>query len=686
VSASLFHILRTAPAVGREFTAEEDRAAPSRVVLLGHDLWTGRFGGDVSIVGKSVQLNDAPFLVAGVLPAGFHFPDRNVQVWMPLGLTAEQLANHDGHFLRVVGRLKPGVTIRQAQADMDRIAARLTAEYPRTNTGGGVNVVPLTEQIVGDVRRPLLLISAVVAFLLLMVCTNIGNLLLARASARRAEFAVRTALGASRLRLLRQLLAEGLLLAVAGGALGLIFAWSGMRALQSLAPRDLPRLDELSLDGVAALFDAGIALLAGVLCSIAPAMRSQAATDAMPRGDERSSGTPASLRARSLLVVLQVALSVVVLVGAGLLLQSFVRLMRVPVGFQSDGVLTFRVSLAPARYRAIGQRTAFYRQVADRLRALPGVSSAGAISFLPLTMSGRVTGITIDSDSDESQVRLVDFRSVSPGYFEAMSVPIRAGRDVAWSDTPSAVPAVVISETAARTFWPDQNAIGKRLKRGRREDQTPWLTVVGVVGDVRQLELLRTPRPALYFPATQDPGVGDTLRDWAVHANNPAGLASAVRSVVREADATLPVTNVQPMAEWRSAATASQQFTLTLVGSFAVIALLLAAIGVYGVTAYSVAQRTREFGIRIALGARPGALLGSVLAQGARLTGVGLVVGVIVALGLTSLMTALLYETGPREPLTYAAVALLLLAVSAAASLVPAYRGTRVQPVVALRS
>jgi putative ABC transport system permease protein len=388
------------------------------------------------------------------------------------------------------------------------------------------------------------------------------------------------------------------------------------------------------------------------------------------------------------LVVVQVALGFVVLVGAGLLLRSFVSMTHVPVGFQSDGVLTFRVALPAARYRTQQQRTTFYRQAAERLEALPGVSSAAAITFLPLTMSGRTTGVSVEGEPARApgQVRMVDFRSVSPGYFRAMSIPMHAGRDVAWNDTPATQPVIVVSETMARTFWPGQNALGKRLKLDRPDVDVPWLTVVGVVGDVRQLDLVNVPRPAMYLPASQDHRTGDTLRDWVLRTpGDPSALVPAVRDAVWTIDATLPITRLQTMAQVRATATAPQQFTLLLVGLFAVLALVLAAVGRYGVIAYNVAQRTRELGIRVALGAGRGALLGAVLAHGAQLTIAGLVAGTLAALALTQLMSTLLFGIGPRDPITFAGVALLLLVVSLIALLGPAHRATRVDPVLALR-
>lgn len=689
VSASVFRLLQVQPVLGRGFTAEEDRLSPSRVVLLGHGLWADRFGANPSIVGQTIQLNDEPYTVVGVMPKGFQFPDPEDQLWTPLGLTSQQLANHGSHFLRVLGRLKPGVTIAQAQADLDAVAARLTKQYPASNTGVGVTVLSLPEQTVGDVRRPLLIVLGIVGFLLVMVCTNIGNLLLARASARGREFAVRAALGAGRTRLLRQLLAEGVLLAAIGGVLGLVLAAWGVSALRWLAPADLPRVNEIAVNGSVAAFNSLVALVAGLICGVTPALRSRSDLNEALKDETRASATGSALRARHLLVIVQTALGVVVLVGAGLLLRSFVTLMHVPVGFKSEGVLTFRIALPAARYRTEQQRTAFYKQIAERLSVLPGVSSAAAISFLPLTMSGRTTGVSIEGEPPPApgQIRMIDFRSVSPGYFGAMSIPMLSGRDVAWSDTPTTQPAIVMSETAARMFWPNQNALGKRLTLGAPGATARWLTVVGIAADVRQLDLTRVPRPAMYFPASQDQGTGDTLRDWVVRtSSDPSALVPAARHAVWGVDATLPITRAQTMAQVRTAATASQQFTVLLVGLFAVLALVLAAIGLYGVTAYSVAQRTRELGIRVTLGARRGELLRLVLAQGARLAIGGLVAGTLASLALTQLMSTLLFGVSPRDPITFAGVALLLLVVSLAASFGPAHRAASVDPVVALRA
>jgi putative ABC transport system permease protein len=690
VSASFFRLLRVEPIVGRLFTPDEDGATDPRVVLLGHALWVDRFGSSPSIVGRTVRLNNEAFTVVGVMPRGFAFPDPDDQLWVPLGLSPEQLVNRGSHFLRVVGRLKPGVTAPQAQADLSTIAARLSVAYPDSNTGVGVRVIPLLEQTVGDVRRPLLVLLGIAGFLLLMVCANIGNLVLARASARGREFAVRAALGASRARLLRQLLVEGILLATIGGACGLALASWAVAILRWLAPADLPRVDIIVLNGSVAALNFAAALVAGVICGLMPALRPQVRDlrDAL-ENDARASAAGSSLRTRNVLVVAQTALGVVVLVGAGLLLRSFVRLMQVPLGFRSEGVLTFRAVLPPARYTTEPQQAAFYRQLTDTLTSLPGVTSAGAISFLPLTVSGRTTGVSIEGEPAHrpGQIRMVDFRVISPGYLAAMSIPLLAGRDVAWSDASSTQPSIVVSETMARTFWPRQRAIGRRLKLGSLEEDTPWLTVIGIVADARQLDLMHMPRPAMYFPALQGQATGDTLRDWVVRTStDPAALAAAVSNAVWSIDPALPVTRQKTMAQVRSAATASQRFNLLLAGLFAGLAVVLAVTGLYGVTAYTVAQRTRELGIRVALGAGKVALLRLMLAHAMQLTVTGLVVGTLGALALTTVMSKLLFDIGARDPVTFVAVGALLFLVSLVASFLPAHRATRVDPVEALRS
>jgi predicted permease len=690
VSAGLFSLLGVDAALGRTFTDEEDQPGGPKVAVLGHGLWTDRFGSDRAIVGRKVLLDDTPYTIVGVMPRGFAFPDPNDRLWIPIGLTPQQLANHGSHFLRVVARLKPGATLAQAQSEIDGIAARLTQQYPTSNTGVGARVMSLREQTVGDVQTALLLLLGLVGFVLLMACANIGNLLLARASAREREFAVRAALGAGRGRVLRQLLTESVLLALLGGGAGLLLASWGISALRTLGPASLPQAADLSIDATVGAFNFGVACLAGLVCGVAPAWHAERHDlHAAIKAEARGSSHRSAARARNLLVVVETALGVVVLVGAGLLLRSFWQLQNVAVGFESDRVLTFRVALPAARYGTMQKRTAFYRDLVDRLGAAPGAQSAGGISFLPLTLSGRSTGINIEGDPPPApgEVKFADFRSVTPGYFTTLRIPMIQGRDVAWSDTPDAPAVIVVSQAAARTFWPNRDAIGRRIKLGASNDSSiPWLTVIGVVGNVQQFDLIRQPRPAIYLAGSQDPGPGDTVRDWVVRsAGDPAALAPAARSAVRAVDGALPITRLQSLDRVRSGVMAREQFTLLLVAMFAALALVLAAVGLYGVTAYAVAQRTRELGIRVALGATSRDVVRLVLDMGGRLALIGLALGTLGALTLSRLMSTLLFGVGARDPMTFAGAALLLATVSMVACYIPARRATRVDPVIALR-
>ena len=690
VSSDFFDVLAIEPALGRRFTTADDTRGSERVAVLSHGLWSDRFGGDPSAVGRTLLLDDVPYTIVGVMPRGFAFPDPDDQLWVPIALTPQQLANHGSHFLRVVARLKPGATTAQAQAELDGIAAELTKQFPASNTGVGARVMSLRDVVVGDVRRPLLVLSGIVGFVLLMVCTNIGNLLLARASAREREFAVRAALGAGRGRVLRQLLTESLLLALIGGAAGIALASWSLTGLRWLAPASLPHAEAISIDGVVAAFNFGIACVAGLVCGLAPAWQAQR-TDLHEaiKAEARAASHPAGARARNLLVVAETALGVLVLVGAGLLLRSFWELQHVAVGFESDRLLTFRVATPRARYDTIQKRSVFLRALADRLTAAPAIQSAAGITFLPLTLSGGTSGVNIEGDPPPApgQVKFVDFRSVTPGYFSTMRIPLLAGRDVAWSDTPDGPSVIVVSQSAAQAFWPNRDPIGRRMKLGRSTDPSvPWLTVVGVAGNVRQLDLTRQPRPAVYFAGTQDAGTGDVVRDWVVRAGgDPATLASLVRSAVWAVDDSLPITRVQTMDRVRSTATSRERFTLLLVSAFGILALVLAAIGLYGVTAYTVAQRTRELGIRVALGAAPGDVLRLVLGLGGRLVGMGLAIGIAAALLLSELMRALLFGVGTRDPFTFVAAASLLATIAFVASYIPARRAMRIDPVISLR-
>jgi predicted permease len=687
-SADTFSVLQTYPVLGRAFTAEEDRPSTAHVALLGYGLWANRFAADPTIVGRAIRLDEESYTVIGVMPPGFRFPDPDDQLYVPLALTGEQLANHGSHFLRVVARLKPGVTLPQAQSEMEVIAQRLVAQYPDSNTGVGVRLISLQEQRAGNMRRPLLMLSGVAGLLLLMVCANVANLLLARASVRGRELAIRSALGASRARVLRQLLVESLLLSFLGSVLGLAFAFWGINALRGYAPAE-QKLSEVHLNTLVGSFNLGVSLLAGLIFGLFPAWQS-ARGEVVGRLKEgsRESAPIGRVRIRALLVVVEMALGVIVLIGAGLLLRSFVRLEQIPLGFRPDDVLTLRVILRGPRYSGLPQRTAFYRQAVQRMQSLPGVRGVGAISFLPLTMQGRTTGIAVEGQPPPApgQVPFADFRSISPGYFATMGIPLLQGRDFSWDDAPQSMPVMIVSQTMARNFWPHGDAVGKRIKLGGVNSGAPWVTVVGLVADVRQLELIGAPRPALYLPASQDAGTGDTLRDWVIRSSgDPAALVSAVRTAVWAIDPTLPISRIRTMERVRSNYLGPQQFNLALVGLFGGLALILAGAGLYGVAAYSVAQRRREIGIRMAMGAQACDVLRLVLGQGTKLALLGLAVGSVAALVLTRLVSSLLYGVSEHDPITFLGVATLLVSVAAIASYIPARRAMRLDPLVALR-
>jgi predicted permease len=689
VSAALFSVLQIEPALGRAFTDDEDRFGGPHVVVLSYGLWASRFGGDANILGKTILMDGEGYTVVGVMPQGFQFPDPDDQLWVPIALSPAELANRGSHYLRVVARLKPGVSLTQAQSQMNTIAEGLTEKYPATNTGGSVNVIPLHEQVVANVRPALLVLLAATGFILLIVCANLANLLLSRATTRSRELAIRMALGASRSRIVRQLLTESVLLGVAGGLLGLLLAFWGVDALRFASPPDLPRVAETAVNAPVLVFGVTISILTGLLFGIAPALQS-ARRDVHNSlsEDGRESARGPRVAMRKVLVVSETALGVIVLVGAGLLLRSFLRLEQVDLGFEPQDVLTMRVILHGTNYSKPPQRTAFYQRTLERIESLPGVKSAAAISFLPLTNSGGRSGFTIEGGMllDPGQLPFAVVRTVSPGYFHTMQIPFFEGRDFSWSDTPESSAVLIINQAMASLYWPNENALGKRIKQGRLDSPVPWQTVVGIVDNVREFDPVNPPRPAMYFPAGQSTDVRASLRDWVVRASgDPLSLSAAVRSAVWDVDKDLPISRLQTMEKVRAASVASQQFNLLLMGLFGCLALVLATTGLYGVTAYSVAQRTREIGIRLAIGAQTGDVLKLVMGQGMRLTVIGIAVGLAGAVASTRLMSSLLFGVSATDPMTFAVVSLLLTAVALLACYIPARRAMKVDPIIALR-
>ena len=689
VTSGLFSVLRENAAIGRVFTADEDQPGSGHVAVMSEGLWKSRFGGDAQILGKTILLDGVSYTVIGVMPPGFHFPDPDDQLWVPMALSQQELNNRGSHYLDIVARLKAGVTTARAQAEMNTIARHLTEMYPTTNAGQTVNVVPLHEEIAGPVRPTLLALLGAVGLVLVIVCANVANLLLGRASVRHREMGIRWALGAGRTRILRQLLTESVLLALLGCALGLLLARWGVAALKLLSPPHIPRLEEISLNGPVHAFSLGISVFAGLIFGLAPALEAVRGKvhDSLKEGARESAGG-ARMRTRNTLVVMETALGVMVVIGAGLLLRSFLLMERTSLGFQPKNVLTFRVIPRGERYAKPSGRSAFYQQAIQRIEALPGVKSAAAITFIPLTFVRGSKGFTIEGRVPPApgQVLMAGYDVVSPGYFETMQIPVLEGRDFSWSDTPQTQPVIVINEAMARRDWPGEDPLGKRIRQGGPEEEFPWMTIVGVVGDIREFDVMTQPRPTMYFPITQWPDSYHVLRDWVVRtAGNPLGIAAVIRGAIWDVDKDLPISRVRSMEQVRSLSVAPQRFNLLLFALFAALALALAAVGIYGVMAYSVAQRTREIGIRVALGAQHGDILRLVVAQGARLAVLGVMIGLGGAFALTRLMAGLLYGVPPTDPLTFAGVAALLAGAALLACYIPARRATRVDPIVALR-
>jgi putative ABC transport system permease protein len=682
VTASYFPLFGVAPAHGRAFLAEEDQPGRANVVVLGHDLWRQSFGADPSVVGRAVQLDGVSCTVVGVMPKGFRLP-QDAKLARPIAFDAEDRTRSGNHYLTVYGRLREGVTREAAAAEVAAVAARLEQTFAPATVGHQVTLAPLHEELVGDVRPALLVLLGAVGLVLLIACANLANLLLARAAARRKEVAVRAALGASRWRIVRQLLAESVLLSAAGGALGLLLAVWGVDLLVGLDPAGVERVREVTLDAGVLAFTVALSLVTGVVFGLAPALQASK-TDFVETLKEggRSTGGAARSRLRSALVVSEVALTVVLLVGAGLLVKSFRRLLDVDPGLDPRGVLTLDLSLPSTKYAEGRQVTAFYRELLESAAALPGVEAAGAVSVLPLAGNDNSNFVQIEGRPPlpPGQALRAGRRNATADYFKALRIPFKAGRGFADSDSAEAPRVAVINEAMARAFFAGEDPVGKRLRTG---DNSPWVTVVGVVGDVRHRGLDVDVRPEMFFHATQTPSREMTVVLRA--AGDPLSLVAAARERVRAVDADQPVGNVKTMEARVAESVASRRFAVLLLGLFAVVAAVLAALGLYGVVSYTVAQRTHELGLRLALGARPADVLRLVIRQGMLMTLVGAGLGLVAALALARLMSDLLFGVGAYDPATFALVPLLLVAVAFLACYVPARRATRVDPMVALR-
>ena len=694
VSSDFFETLGVPPLLGRVFSGEEDQPGHTNVLVLSYRFWQEHFGANPGIVGHDVTLDGQNYLVAGVMPESFRFPEF-AQVWTPMGWTDRERAVRGEHHSVVIARLKPGVDIQRAQAEMDTISRRLEQLYPADNKGWGARVVPLHEDLVRDIRPALLVLLGAVAFVLLIACANVANLALARTLARQKEIAIRAALGASSWRVLRQVLTESLLVGVVGGALGLIAAPFGQRLILAFLGNQMPGALTVHLDVRVLAFTACISLLTGIFAGVLPAMR-LAKSDlnhALKQGLGRTDSSSASPGARRILVAAEVALSLVLLVGAGLMIRSFQQLQSVAPGFESRGVLTITAAVARAKFPQPVQFINFFEQVLGRVRALPGVESAGLIDDLPLDPDGSHQPIAIEG---QPEVRMadqpeVDVRLISTGYLEAMHIPLLRGRDFGDEDVSGRPASILISESMAQRFWPGENPIGKRLALTFFPERIR--EVVGVVGDVK-LDGLDQARPSttLYVPLDQisasGPNGWDSFPLTLVvrSATAPGNMVSAVTRAIHEVDGTVPVRDVFTMDDFVAKSLSQPRFNMLLLGVFAALALLLAAMGIYSVLSYSVRQRVPEIGIRLALGARMSDVLRLVVMEGMKPTLVGAVIGVVAALALGRLVARLIFEVKPTDPVTFLVVAAVLAVIALLASVVPAYRASKVDPVIALRN
>jgi len=688
---NFFPMLGVAPLVGRTFLPEEGQAGSSRVVLISQGLWVRRYNANPRIVGQRVRMNGESYAVAGVLPQGFDFPDP-VDVWIPLRLSAAQWHERSSHYLEVVARLRKGVTMERARMDMAALARQLEREYPDTNKRIGAIVIPLHDQFVGNLRLGLMVLLAAVGGVLLIACANLANLLLARGAARQREIAVRLAMGARRARIVRQVLTETVLLSLAGGAAGGLLAEWTLGFLTKLVPLPLAPTTTVRLDAPVLIFAVIIAVAAGILFGLAPALQISTVSIAetlKQAGRDSVRGVRSSLR--HALVVAQVSVSVALLIGTGLMVETLLHLDRVDPGFRTDHVLCLRTSLPDApRYRQLKDRVEFYQGVLTRVASIPGVESAGYTTFLPLTNRGGTNGFVIEGKPRMAigEYNDANIRVVTPDYLRAIGVRLIAGRFISESDGPDAPPVALVNQTMARQFWPDENPLGRRFKLGDDESTGPWIKIAGVVGDVRQMGLELPARAEMYFAYAQPAASFGYLspRDLAVRtAQDPLSIAPAVRRAIAAVDPDEPVSHVEPMTALLDAEVSSRRVQAELLGSFTMLALVLAALGIYAVLAYAVTQRTSEIGLRIALGARERDVLAAVMGQGAKLIGAGIILGLAGAWMLTRLMGSLLYGVAPSDPGTFATSVVVLLLVGLGACYFPARRAARVDPTLALR-
>jgi predicted permease len=696
-SAEFFPALGISPSLGRTFTDEEDQPGREYEVILSNRLWRERFGADRGILGQAVRLNGHAYTVVGVMPVGFVFPraeempssfnfPREAQLWVPLAVPAEPKGGPSE--LAVIGRLKPGLNIEQAQAAMDLITKHAEAWDPQWKGWFNTRVIPLARQVVGDTQRPLQLMLGAVGIVLLIACSNVANLLLTRSLGRQREFTLRAALGAGRARLIRQLLTESLLIAATAGGVGIFLSYAGIYFVKAFGPSNIPRLREVTLDLPVFTFAFGIALITGVLFGLAPAIGAtrKNLVDSLKKGGQRSGGSPTSPGMRNALLVSQVALALVLVISAGLLTRTFFRMLGADGGFNAERVLTFQLSLPALKYGDQSQIVTFYRNAIERLRSVPGVQSAGIGETVPMGGEGESTVIRMPDHPAASQKEMpfANYTIISPGYFSSVGTPLLRGRDFLETDTAESLPVTIVNAAMEKKYWPGQSAIGKQVGPG--STRFPLLTIVGVVPDVKHISVREESAPEMYVLFTQKPW--PSLLNMRVALRTkiaPASVTESVREAIHSLDPELPLAKVATLATLVDDSLSQPRFSMLLLGSFGMLALLLASIGMYGVISYSVMQRTQEIGIRMALGAERRDVFIMVLGQGARLAGLGITIGLVAAVGVARMMASFLYGVQPIDPLTFAAVSLLLVGIALLACYLPARRATRVDPMVALR-
>lgn len=694
VSANLFSLLGVSPSLGRGFESGEDDPGAQPVAIISNGLWQRRFGSSTNIIGETISLDGQSYTVVGVMPRGFDFPppiafagvarDVDVEVWTPLRIRIDP-TQRGAHYLHTIGRLKQDTSFEQARAGMGTIAEQLAQSYPNSNDGWGVTLFPLREQVSGNIRTALLVLLGAVGFVLLIGCANVANLLLSRAMARHREIAIRSALGANRLRIIRQLLVESALLSIAGGLAGLALASGGLKLLIALAPKNIPMVADASIDSRVVVFTLLVSLLTAIIFGLAPSMQASRINliDTLKEGG-RGSSEGGRRNLRNALIIAEVALSLSLLIGAGLLFRSFLQLQNVPLGFQPENVLTMGVNIPRAVYQRPQDRAQFIEQLLVKISAMPGIQSAGAVDSLPLGAKRQGTGISIEGEPPPrlEEDRSINFSYITPGYFRAMGIQLQKGRDITEADKADSKPVVVISNIAAERYFPNEDPIGKRVMLGLRS-QTLF-EIVGVVTDERHSSLQSSLRPNAYVSYSQIPGM-PTMTIVVRSPQEPSSIAAAVRAQLRSLDSRIPLYEVKTMNDVLANAAAQPRFSTFLLIVFATVAMVLAGIGIYGVMAYSVTQRTHEIGIRLALGAERRDIFRLVLGQGLKITLIGVALGIAASFALTRFMSSLLFGVSETDPLTFIAVSVILTAVSLIACYVPARRATRVDPMIALR-